>query len=52
VSLINEEERARIEELIAANTWPNKWTGEEMPGNTLLPEMFPDGSIQKLLFGE
>jgi len=27
--LINEEEQLAIEQLIAANTWPQKWTGEE-----------------------
>lgn len=29
VDILNEEERARIEELIAANTWPDKWDGTE-----------------------
>lgn len=36
VSLISPEERARILELIAANTWPNGWTGDEITGDTLL----------------
>lgn len=27
--LINDEEREAIEEMISANTWPQKWTGEE-----------------------
>lgn len=27
--LINEEEKAAIETMIAANVWPQKWTGEE-----------------------
>lgn len=44
VSLINEEERARILELIAANTWPQKWTGEEARAD----EPFED-SGQRLL---
>lgn len=38
ISLINAEEKARIEKLIAANTWPNRWTGEEISGDTQLPE--------------
>lgn len=50
ISLINDEELARIEELIAANTWPEKWDGTEHRGDVLLPEIFPDGSIQLLLF--
>ncbi|HEX7021428.1 MAG TPA: phosphoadenosine phosphosulfate reductase family protein [Trueperaceae bacterium] len=33
VSLINSEEHARILELIAANTWPERWTGAEPRGD-------------------
>lgn len=36
VDLINDEEEKRILELIAANTWPNKWTGEEINGDELI----------------
>lgn len=36
VCLIDAEELARIEELIAANTWPQRWTGEEMTGDALV----------------
>ncbi len=36
VDLINFEEQERIIELIEANTWPNKWSGEEMTGNELI----------------
>ena len=50
ISLINEEERVRIEELIAANTYPEKWDGTEPRGDEWLPEILPDGSIQLLLF--
>ncbi|MBV9390182.1 MAG: phosphoadenosine phosphosulfate reductase family protein [Chroococcidiopsidaceae cyanobacterium CP_BM_ER_R8_30] len=50
ISLINDEELARIEELIAANTWPEKWNGFEYRGDVLLPKILPDGSIQPLLF--
>lgn len=52
VILINEEELARIEELIAANTWPNQWDGTEARGNVMVPEILPDGNIQQLLFEE
>ncbi|MBW4659904.1 MAG: phosphoadenosine phosphosulfate reductase family protein [Drouetiella hepatica Uher 2000/2452] len=50
ISLINDEELSRIEELIAANTYPEKWDGTEHRGDEWLPEILPDGSIQNLLF--
>jgi DNA sulfur modification protein DndC len=52
ISLINDEELTRIEELIAANTYPEKWDGTEPTGDIMLPEIFPDGSIQHLLFSD
>jgi DNA sulfur modification protein DndC len=48
--LINDEELARIEALIADSTYPEKWDGTEPMGDVLLPEIFLDGSIQHLLF--
>jgi DNA sulfur modification protein DndC len=36
VDLINAEEESRIRELWAANTWPNKWTGDEVTGEIML----------------
>ncbi|MBD2094464.1 phosphoadenosine phosphosulfate reductase family protein [Trichocoleus sp. FACHB-591] len=50
ISLINDEELARIEELIAAKVYPEKWDGTEPTGDVMLPEIFPDGSVQHLLF--
>lgn len=52
ISLINDEELARIEELIAANTFPDRWDGTEHRGDEWLPEILPDGSVQPLLFDE
>lgn len=52
ISLINEEELARIQELITANTWPDKWDGTEARGDMMFSEIFPDGSVQELLFDE
>mgnify|MGYP002777763800 CR=1 FL=1 len=52
LSLINDEELARIEELIADNTYPERWDGTEHRGDEWLPEILPDGSIQPLLFDE
>jgi DNA sulfur modification protein DndC len=52
ISLINEKELARIEALMAANTWPDKWDGTEARGDMMCSEIFPDGSVQELLFDE
>jgi DNA sulfur modification protein DndC len=49
ISLINAEEHARILELIAANTWPDKWSGEEETGDAPYDKVGTDGSIQPLL---
>jgi DNA sulfur modification protein DndC len=50
ICLINAEELARIKELIAAETWPEKWDGTEHRGDEWLPDILPDGSVQPLLF--
>lgn len=50
ICLINDEELARIEELIAAKTYPEKWDGTEHRGDEWLPEILSDGSVQSLLF--
>lgn len=42
VDLVNEEEEARIRELWALNTWPNKWTGEEVNGDVALDAISVD----------
>ncbi len=52
VSLINDEEQARIKELIAAKTYPEKWDGTEPHGNEWFEEILPDGSVQPVLFNE
>jgi DNA sulfur modification protein DndC len=49
IDLINIEEKARILELIAANTWPQRWTGEEMRADTPTDDIRRDGSIQKVM---
>lgn len=51
VTLIDDVERARIEELIAVGTWPNGWSGDEVRGDVLLPQVMEDGSVQELLLG-
>jgi DNA sulfur modification protein DndC len=49
ISLINAEEEARILELIAANTWPQRWDGTEVTGDVWLPAVFGEGLVQPLL---
>ncbi len=49
IDLINNEEETRIRELIAANTWPEKWDGTEPAGDALLDKIFRDGTEQPLL---
>lgn len=51
VSLINDEEEARILQMIAANTWPNGWDGTEPQGDILLPRVYQSGVVQDLLDG-
>lgn len=51
IDILNGEEEARIRELVAANTWPEKWTGEEPTADVLLDKHFSDGSVQPLLEG-
>lgn len=42
VDLVNAEEEARIRELIALNTWPNRWDGTEVVGDELLDAVTVD----------
>jgi DNA sulfur modification protein DndC len=49
VSLINKEEETRIEELIAANSWPDGWDGQEVRGDELYEIVAGDGQRQPLL---
>jgi len=49
VDLLNEEEVARIEELITANTWPNKWNGTEPRADEPYLSLDASGSLQLAL---
>lgn len=49
INLINDDEEFRIRELIAANTWPQRWTGEEMRADTPTDDIRRDGSIQSVM---
>lgn len=49
LDLLNTEEETRILDLIAAETWPDGWDGDEPTADTPLPVYFADGTIQDLL---
>ena len=49
IDLLNAEEDARIRELIAAETWPDGWSGDEPVADTPMDSVFADGSVQPLL---
>lgn len=49
IDLLNDEEIARIRELIAARTWPQGWDGDEPTADTPMDSVFWDGSVQPLL---
>lgn len=49
IDLINPEEEARIRELIAAETWPQGWDGDEPTGDVPLDLVYRDGLVQPLL---
>lgn len=48
VSLINDEEKGRIVELIEANTWPHGWSGKEPLASAAFNNVFRDGSVQPM----
>ena len=52
ITLIDQEEEARIRELIAAETWPKGWTGNEPNADVWLDKVGNDGSVQPILFRE
>lgn len=49
VDLINAEEEARILELIAAETWPRGWAGDEPLASLPFENVNPDGSVQSIM---
>jgi DNA sulfur modification protein DndC len=49
VDILNAEEAARIRALIAAETWPQGWTGDEPQADTPMDSVFRDGSVQPLM---
>lgn len=51
LSLLNAEEEDRIRELIAAETWPDGWEGDEPGAETPMDTVYQNGVVQPLLFG-
>lgn len=52
LDMINAEEEHRIRELIAAETWPNGWDGDEPLADEFMPVIFyENGAEQHDLFG-
>jgi DNA sulfur modification protein DndC len=49
ISLINEEEKTRIETLIQDQTWPIGWQGNEVTGDIPMDKVLSEGVIQPLL---
>jgi DNA sulfur modification protein DndC len=49
IDILNAEEVLRIEALIAAETWPDKWSGDEPAATAMADVVFQDGSVQPLL---
>jgi DNA sulfur modification protein DndC len=49
IDLINAQEHARIIEMIEANIWPQRWTGNEPRGDVLIPKIYSNGWVQDIL---
>lgn len=49
IDMINDEDQARILELIAADTWPDRWRGREVRGNMLIPQVIADGIMRSMI---
>jgi DNA sulfur modification protein DndC len=50
IDILNQEEEARIRQLIALKTWPDGWDGTEVKGDVILDKRFNDGSVLVDLF--
>lgn len=50
IDILNAEEEARIRDLIAAETWPEGWEGDEPTGDTPMDTVYQNGAVQPLLF--
>lgn len=51
LTLIDDEEKARILELIEAETWPQKWSSDDLRGDALVDLVVGEGLVQPILAG-
>jgi DNA sulfur modification protein DndC len=49
IELINGEEEARIRELIALRTYPQKWSDADPDATILIPQTYSNGDVQAIL---
>ena len=52
IDILNDEEVARIRELIGLETWPEGWDGDEPTADTPMDTVYQNGAVQPLLFRE
>jgi len=52
LDLINPEEEARIRELIAARTYPQRWSDDDPDASVLISQVIEEGVVQPPLFGQ
>lgn len=52
IDLIDAVEEARIRELIATQTWPQGWEGDEPTGDVVLDVVYANGAVQPRLFAD
>jgi DNA sulfur modification protein DndC len=52
LDILNGEEEARIRQLIAQNTWPQRWDGTEVSADAWLDRINEDGTVEPILFRE
>lgn len=50
IDILNAEEVTRIRELIAAQTWPDGWEGDEPRADSVMETVYANGAVQPLLF--
>jgi DNA sulfur modification protein DndC len=50
IDILNDEECARIRQMIDDNVWPKGWSGNEIGGDVFLDKLYNDGSTMKSLF--
>lgn len=50
LDILNAEEEARIRELIAQETWPQGWGGDEPAADSIMETVYQNGAVQPLLF--